>query len=1111
MDVAAWLRGLGLQQYEQAFRDNAIDAEVLPELTDADLEKLGMLLGHRKRFRKAVVGLGPSSSRPDASTDDITARSRTRELSAERRQLTVMFVDLVGSTALSTRLDPEDLRETIGAYHLCVADTVAHFGGFVAKYMGDGVLVYFGYPQAHENAAEQAVRAGLALVNAVRRLPEPEPLRVRIGIGTGQVVVGDLLTAGEGQERGVVGETPNLAARLQALAEPDAVVIGPQTRQLVGDLFEYRDLGAVEVKGFPEPIHPYQVFRESAVESRFEALHGTTPTPLVGREEEVELLQRHWHRTKSGEGRVVLLSGEPGIGKSRLTVTLQERIQNEPHTRLRYFCSPHHQDSALHPTIAQLERAAGLERDDPPERKLDKLVAMLAAASPEDVALLAELLSLPTEGRFPPLQLTPQRKKEKTFDALLRRLEDLARQGPVLMLFEDVHWIDPSSRELLDLVVERVQRLPVLLLLTFRPEFQPPWTGQAHVTVLVLNRLDRREGAALVRRVAGTGELPSDVVAEIIERTDGVPLFVEELTKAVLEGGNTRTVLSRVAATALNVPATLHASLMARLDRLGSTVKEVAQVGAVVGREFSYELLAAVAQRNTADLNGALDQLVGAGLVFCRGTRPLATYLFKHALVQDAAYGTLLRAKRQELHKRVADVLEEKWTEITEAQPELLAHHLQEAGDWAGALDHWQKAGRAALARAATREAVSHFASAIDCSRRLGDVSGGAERMTRLHLAMANALMQAEGYRSERLRKTLEDARLVAANTALVELQCDVALSLAPFFYATGRNHDYLMLADEQLKKGADHLPPGYLSALLATRGMAHYNRGEQPQATEALRNALDLIDRVDPSFRILFAGADQRVSTQDYLIGSLIILGFIDAAAEDNERLVRNVDQFDKPFDLAWRLLAQCDFYALLGQYEELLENATKIVEICERHGYTARRSSGVRWRGHARSHLGELDAGIDDVRESLVLWRGHGVVFHTPEKACELCDLLLRAGRIEDASKMLDDVDTLVFDTDEACSLAECIRLRGQIAAGRDDLTGAAHLFETAIAIARRQQARLFELRAATQLAPVLARQGRAHEAATHLQAVVHTFNTRYPIVDLIAAQRALDALSR
>src|SRR5215472_1579272 len=492
----------------------------------------------------AALTIGVSSAPAEAASTLATAPMP----SAERRQLTVLFCDLVGSTSLASRLDPEDLREIIGVYHRCVADAVTRFGGFVAKYMGDGVLVYFGHPQAHEDDAEQAVRAGLALVDAVRRLRASEPLRARVGIDTGEVVVGDLITSGDGQERGVVGETPNLAARLQALAEPGTVVIGPQTRRLLGDLFECHDLGAIEVKGFPEPVHAYRVVGESAVESRFEALHGAMLAPLVGRAEEIGLLQRQWHRAKGGEGRVVLLSGEPGIGKSRLAAAMQERIENEPHTRLRYFCSPQRQDSALHPFIAQLERSAGFEREDTPEVKLDKL-AMLAPASPEDEALLAELLSLPTEGRLPPLQLTPQRKKEKTFEALLRQLEALARQRPVLMLFEDVHWIDPSSRELLELLVDRVARLPVLLLATFRPEFQPPWSGQAHVTVLVLNRLDRREGAVLVQRVVGSKALPGDVIAEIVKRTDGVPLFVEEMTKAVLEGSDVRTAFSRPGAT----------------------------------------------------------------------------------------------------------------------------------------------------------------------------------------------------------------------------------------------------------------------------------------------------------------------------------------------------------------------------------------------------------------------------------------------------------------------------------------------------------------------------------------------------------------------------------
>ena len=505
-----------------------------------------------------------------------------------------MFCDLVGSTPLSTRFDPEDLREIVGAYHRCVADTVGRFGGFVAKYMGDGVLVYFGYPEAHEDDAERAARAGLAVIDAVCRLTTQEPLNVRIGIATGLVVVGDLIGAGAAQERGVVGETPNLASRLQALARPGTLVVADSTRRQIGTLFEIEDLGPQPLAGFSEAQRAWRVLGESGVVSRFEALRSGT-TPLVGRDEELDLLLRRWHQAKLGEGRVALVSGEPGIGKSRLTEALSQRIESEPHTRLRYFCSPHHQDSALYPFITQLEHAAGFARDDTVEQKLGKLGELLAggAHGDDEVELLAELLSLPNTAAG--LNLSPQRKREMLFEGILHQLEALTQSRPVLMVFEDAHWIDPTSRELLDLTLDRVRRLPVLLIVTFRPEFQQAWGGQPHVTTLALNRLGERDVTALVRGLAGNAPLGSEIVAEIVERTDGVPLFVEELTRAVLERAEqddrVASVLSASLLPAMAVPSTLHASLIARLDRLGPIAKEVGHIGAVLGREFGYDLI----------------------------------------------------------------------------------------------------------------------------------------------------------------------------------------------------------------------------------------------------------------------------------------------------------------------------------------------------------------------------------------------------------------------------------------------------------------------------------------------------------------------------------------
>src|SRR5215472_3948168 len=665
MDVAAWLRGLVLEQYVPAFRANDVDGEVLPELTADDLIGLGVTsIGHRRKLLAAIAALGTEPpTGTQSATSATSASTAAPTIDAERRQLTVMFCDLVGSTALSTRHDPEDLRELIRDYHRAVADTVGGFDGFVAKYMGDGVLIYFGYPQAHEDDAERAVRAGLAVIEAVGQLPAREDLRVRLGIATGLAVVGDLIGEGAAQERGVVGETPNLAARVQALAAPNTLVIAEATRRQIGGLFDLADLGPQAFAGFAEPQPAWRVLGESGVLSRFEALRSGT-MPLVGRAEE----------------RVVLIFGEPGIGKSRLTAALSEQIGSELHTRLRYFCSPHHQDSALYPFIGQLERAAGFTRDDTVEVRLGKLRALLGPGTrdDDDIALLTELLSLPSSAAD--LNLSPQRKREKLFDALLNLLEAEARHYPVLMVFEDAHWIDPTSRELLDLTVDRVRRLPVLLAITFRPEFQPPWGGRSHVTSLALNRLGERDGEALVQTLAGNAALAAEVVAEIVERTDGVPLFVEELTKAVLEsaaqGGPVAAVLATTSPAALSVPATLHASLMARLDRLGPLPKEIAQIGAVLGREFVYELIAPVTQRSEKELQAGLDQLTEAGLLFCRGIAPQASYLFKHALVQDAAYSTLLRGRRQELHGRVAAALEQHFADLVERQPELLAHHL---------------------------------------------------------------------------------------------------------------------------------------------------------------------------------------------------------------------------------------------------------------------------------------------------------------------------------------------------------------------------------------------------------------------------------------------------
>jgi len=974
--IAEWLASIGLSEYAQRFADNAIDLSALRDLTEQDLKELGVLLGHRRKILRAIAkldGLAP------APTETATAPALRED--AERRHLTVMICDLVGSTALSARLDPEDMRAVIDAYHAACARITRTYDGFLAEFRGDGILAYFGYPLAHEDDAERTVRAGLDIIVAVARLETraAEPLAVRIGAATGLVVVGDLSHEGALREHAVVGDTPNLAARLQALAEPGTIVIGGSTRRLLGDLFHLRDLGRHVVKGIAEPVAAWAVEGVSDSESRFEAVRTAGLTDLIGREDELDFLLERQRLAWKGEGQIVLISGEPGIGKSRLVAALAERIAGEPHTRLRYQCSPYDTNSALRPFIAQLERAAGFKADDTPEQRLDKLEAILAvdASRVQAVApLFAALLSIPFGERYPPLALSPTQHRRRTLAALLDQFEGLARRQPILLSFEDAQWADATSLELLDLMVERVRQLPVLALFTFRPEFEPPWAGLPNVGTLTLGRLDRDDVENMVARVTGGRVLPAEVMKQIVAKTDGNPLFVEELTKTVLEAGilveNGEGYRLDGPLPPLAIPETLQDSLMARLDRL-APVREIAQIGAAIGREFSYPLVRAVVGRDETALKHGLTQLEQAGLVFRRGEPPDAVYNFKHALVRDAAYESLLKSRRQQLHGQIARALEQSFADIVASQPEIVAHHFTAAGLVEPAIDYWLKAGNLALSRSANAEAVKHLRQGIELTRSLAPSPERVRKELDFYLALGPAMAATEGDAAPETLRVFSHARELLGDGGTLTEQMTVLWG-AYLAHSMRAEHTAARdVAHQCLALAAHHEHPGMSALANRFMGQTLHFMGAFVEARVHLERTLDLCaanQETISAYRRF--GTDDRVNALSFLAPTLLLLGYPEQSATAVGQALSRAQAMGLAYSTALAL-SHVAFLGTIGcDPQRAAAHADEAIALSVEHGLASPGHRARFFRGALLAQGGDLQLGIELMRNAMAAAEG-------------------------------------------------------------------------------------------------------------------------------------------
>ena len=1115
--VSDWLATIGLERYAAVFAENEVDFDTLRLLSDSDLQGLGLALGPRRKLLHALIELdkrpasGAANQAPAPAPPAVVPQA---EGESERRQLTVFFCDMVGFTDLASRVDPEVLQGIIRTYEDACAVCITRYDGYVFQRLGDGIVAFFGYPLAHEGEAERAIHAGLAVIDALAKLEVPEVgrLQVRIGIATGLVVV-----SAEG--KGAVGATMNLAARLQGIARVGHVVVSESVRQLAGGRFLYDNLGEQTLKGFAHPTPAWRVLGVSDVSSRFDAATHDGLTPMVGREQEIGLLMDRWVQARDGEGRVVLVAGETGVGKSRVLDAFRERLHDQGASILRFQCSPYHANSAFYPFIDHLERALKFGREEPAQSRLDKLEAMLVgqyARPREDLRFLAAMLSIAAESNIGATALTPQRFKDETLRALVDLTKAVARAQPAVLLFEDAHWIDPTSLALLDLLIDQTASFPLLVVLTHRPEFVATWTAHDHVTALNLSKLSRAQCGLLVTRLTGGKALPADLMDTVLAKTDGVPLFVEELTKSILESNELRqagnTYVYRHDSDAIVIPATLRDSLMARLDR-NAGAKEIAQIGSVIGREFSLELIQAVLPKGAIDLDGALRQLVDSGLVIRRGMPSEASFTFKHALVQDVAYDSLLKSRRQDLHATIATEIEERFPSLKEANPEILARHLSIAGQTRAAVSLWRAAADLATRRMALQESIAHLHSALQDVATLAPSPERDRAELDLHAALGTAFMLAKGWAAPEVEKAYARANQLSASLTDTDESVWTLWGICVFHLVRGEIEHAREIGSRIMALAS---PSGSRRARLVAHmlgvQLSMYG-GNCADAQAHWRVADQLYSEGEDLALISHFSTDLRLTVRLHGAHILWILGFADQAAAvcaQKDGIARSLGH---PYSLSWALTWGAIPRLYSGDYPALLKSLDEGIRIAEEHGFAYTGAIGTMARGWARAQCGAQAEGIADMRAGLSAFRATGAEIVVPFFQTLLAELLCGAGEKTEALAILDAAIAQVERWGERWQEAEIHRVRGLLFAARPerDVVRAEASFRQAIDVARAQGAKGWELRARTELACLLRAQDQPELARSALAPLLALLEEGADTKDVREARELLVALEQ